>query len=163
MGIRGKEVTSREPWEELVLAENEYIARRMALYSAGAERQLRLAFASPRGVGTALRALIDAPLELIMSLLDVLFVSAASTHPQVGVARQVIDRLDPGWLSSALRPLVAGRLSQSDASWEDYRRIAELLSTLEQRSILDVLVRRAEASDDPDIREVADDFREFGS
>jgi hypothetical protein len=145
-----------------VAAEAVYVAQRMALYAAGAEVQLRLALASPRGVGTALRALLDAPVELVMDLFDALFVFAASSNPQVGLARDLVGRLDAGWLASVLPRHVEERLSRPDAGWEDHRRLAELLSALGQRSMLAELVRRAALSDDEDIREVAADFAEGG-
>lgn len=149
-----------EPWEELVSAEEAYLGRRRALFSTDAEAQLRLALASPRGVGTALRVLADAPTELVMSLFDVLFVVAATTHAQVGLARAVLGRLDPGWLASALRPPVEEWLALPGLGWEGYRRLAELLSALGQRSLLAEVVQHAALSDDEDVREVAQDFGE---
>ncbi len=83
----------REPWEDLVAAEELYAARRMDLFAVGAERQLRLALASPRGQGTALRVLIDAPAEVTMALIGAVFDAAVTTHAQVGVAREVIGQL----------------------------------------------------------------------
>jgi len=152
-------MTSPEPWEELVAAENAYLAKRMALFAAGPEHQLRLALGAPRGVGTALRALLDGPIELCMSLIDALFRVAVTTHSQVGVARHVIARIDPGWLRVSLEPLVDSLLDRPGASWEDFRRTAELLAELGQRDLLDEVVRRADQSSDGDIREVGDDFR----
>lgn len=151
-----------EAWEDLVAAEEAYIAKRKALFSSDVDRQLRLALASPRGVGTALRVLRDAPVELTMDLLDDVFVAAVTTHPQVGLAREVLGRVDAGWLASVLRPLVAARVERSDASWEDYRRVAELLSSLMQQDLLNKVVRCASLSDDADIKEVAMDFGSDG-
>ena len=147
-----------EAWEELVRSEEVYIARRVRLLALGAEPQLRLALASPRGVGAALRILADAPLELVMDLFDVLFLAATTTHPQVGFARDVLGRLDPGWLTSALSSQVEERLSRPGTDWEDYRRLAELLSALGQRMLLIAVVERAGQSNDEDVREVAADF-----
>lgn len=147
-----------EPWEELVRAEEVYLSARTALFAADAEGQLRLALASPRGRGTALRTLRDAPVELVMDLVDPLFEAAATTHPQVGLARSVLGRVDAGWLAAALRPRVEEWLSRPGADWADYRRVAELLSALDQRPLLAEVVHRAAASDDEDIREVAEDF-----
>lgn len=149
-----------EPWEELVLAEEACAASRMSLFSANTEAQLRLALATPRGVGTALRILADAPPELLMKLFDVLFVVAATTHAQIGLARTVLGRLDPGWLASALQSPVEEWLARPDLGWEEYRRLAELLSVLEQRSLLAEVVQHAARSDDDDVREVAEDFGE---
>ncbi len=152
-------MTRREPWEDLVAAEELYTARRMDVFAAGAEEQLRLALASPRGRGTALRVLADAPPELTIALLDAAFDAAVTTHAQVGVARNVIGRLDAGWLARTLGPLVSERIERPGASWEDLRRVAELLSELGQRALLDEVVDCADRSDDEDIREVAEDFR----
>ena len=152
-------VTPPEPWEALVAAEQEYAARRMELFAAGAESQLRKALASPRGRGAALRVLADAPPELTMALIDAVFGGAVTTHAQVGVARSVIGRLDPGWLSRALKPMVSAWIERPEATWEDLRRAAELMSDLGQRALLDQVVERANRSDDEDVKEVAEDFR----
>jgi hypothetical protein len=145
-------------WQDLVAAEQAYFAARMALYKADPEAELRAALGSARGRGTALRALRDAPVELVMDLIEPLTEAATTTHGEVGLAREVLGRVDPGWLAGVLPPLVEQRLAPA-ADWEDYRRLAELLSTLGQHALLAEVVRRAAGSDDEDIREVAADFQ----
>lgn len=148
-----------EPWEQLVIAETAYTEAHVEVVKAGVESQLALALASPIGRGTALRVLRDSPVELVMSLIDLVFESASSTHSQVGLAREVMARVDPGWLSTVLDPLVTRMLANSDLDWSDYRRLAEMLSELAQSSLLARVVTQASESADEDVREVADDFR----
>ncbi len=150
---------SREPWREVVAAEMVYYEKRQKMFDAGAEQQLRIALSDPTGVATALRILGDAPVELAMSLFDLVFDRAVRTHGPVAAARQVMARLDSGWLFLALRPLVAARLRDPSADWEDYRRVAEVLEQLDQLSILEEVVAIALRSTDPDVREVAEDYR----
>lgn len=98
------------------------------------------------------------PPELTMPLLPELFDLSTRINGQVGYAREVLNRLESGWLFIALRPLIAARLDASDVDYEDFRRIAEALEQWDQHKHLSELVARAEGSDDPDVLEVADDF-----
>jgi hypothetical protein len=150
----------RQPWEDLIDAESRYIELRTAMYSSGIMgQQIRLALASFHGQATALQVLLDAPLGMVMGLLDPVFAIAVTTHAPLGLAREVLAQLDPGWLASPLKKLVDHKLDNVDPvePYDDYRRVAELLDRLGQRSILADVVRRAERSADPDILEVADD------
>lgn len=152
-------MNGKQPWEEVVAAEGVYLETRRQMFEAGAEEQLSLALQSPTGRGSALRVLRDSPLEVLMGVLPGLFDAASSTHPQVGLAREVLGRVDSGWLSTALVPLVESRLQNKASDWSDYRRLAECLSEIGQSRLLAVVVERADQSDDDDIREVAEDFR----
>ena len=61
----------RRPWEDLVDAEEAYLAQRRAMYEAGImESQLRLALATAEGRGVAVQVLCDAPVELVAELLS---------------------------------------------------------------------------------------------
>lgn len=152
-------MTPEEPWEELIRADEAYFSSRMRLFASDPQAQLRTALTKPRAKGPALRVLRDAPIEIVMDLVEHVFAVAASTHPQAGLAREVLARLDGGWLHRELRPLVEERLTSGAASWEDYLRIAESLSALDQKALLERLVQLAESADDADTREVADDYR----
>lgn len=94
-----------------------------------------------------------------MSLVEPVFDAAATTHGHVGLARDVLGRLDPGWLSRALAPLVDDALDGENADWETYRRTAEVLDLLGQEALLMSLVERARSSEDPDVLEVAEDYQ----
>jgi hypothetical protein len=157
----GEEMT-REPWEDLVDAEQAYIEQRDAMYSSGLmEQQLGLASRSPQGRATALHVLLDAPIALVEAFLEPVFEIAVTLHSPLGPAREVLARLDPDRLTPRLAHLVARKLDEPDPDYpdDDYRRVAELLDRLGQRTLLAELVRRAERSDNPDVVEVADDFR----
>ncbi len=152
-------MTGQQPWEEVVAAESAYIEARTRLFAADAETQLSLALESASGRGPALRILRDSPIELVMAVVPALFRAATRTHPQVGLARNVLGRIDSGWLSTALSPMVESVLANESSDWSDYRRLAEALAELGQRKLLVSVVDRAAHSDDEDIREVAEDFR----
>lgn len=152
-------MTTRQPWEEVRQAEDVYFAKRKEMFAAGAEEQLRLAMADVRGRGTAMRILKDAPIEMVMELFEPVFARATTTQGDVSLAREVLGRLDSGWLFLALQPVIEARLGSPDADWEDYQRIAEVLKELDQFAHLKALVARAEACNDPDILEVADVYR----
>lgn len=153
-------MSPRQPWEDVVDAENAYISARMKVFydADDGTEQLLAALRHVRGKGMALRLLQEGPVERVMELYEAVFDATTTTHPQVGRARDVLNRLDPGWLSMTLPPLVQRRLDDNP-DWEDYRRLAELLTELGQTALLDTLVRHAERSTDPDILEVADDYR----
>ena len=152
---------TRQPWEDLVEAECAYRDRCAQLYAAGVmTEQLRLALADFSGRDMALRVLLDAPPETVLELLDPVFDLSVSLHGPLVPAREVLARLDQDRLAPPLAVLVARRLDDPDPQYpdDDYRRVAELLDLLGQRDLLAEVVRRAEASDNPDIREVAEDF-----
>ncbi|MBL7496589.1 hypothetical protein I6A84_19540 [Frankia sp. CNm7] len=149
-----------EPWEELAEAENTYFAIRMRMFAAGAETQLRKALATPRGRRTALRVLLEAPAELRMDLIEPVFEATLGSTAEVATARAVLRLVDPGWLTMALRPLLLQRFSDSrePIDWSEYRRAAELLGELGQPALLGLLLSLGSETDDPDVREVVDDF-----
>jgi hypothetical protein len=63
-------------------------------------------------------------------------------------------------IAPRLAVLVAHRLDDPEPQYpdDDYRRVADLLDLLGQRDLLAEVVHRAEVSDNPDIRELAEDF-----
>ncbi len=147
-----------EAWEQMAKAEEAYFAARRAMYAAGFEEQFVAALSSARGRGPALRALATAPLDKRMSLLPVLFDLALETENEIVAVREVIASFDEGWLSFALQPLVQAFWDRPKLTDWEYRRLAELLSGLNQQTLLAEVVERAARESDPDIREVAEDF-----
>ncbi len=148
-----------QPWMDVEAAENTYFAKRADMFAAGGTQQLLLAMANPSGAPMAMRILKDLPCDKTMELFEPVFARATSTHGYVSLARELLSRLDAGWLFHALRPVIKRRLESPEADWEDYRRIAEVLRELDQHAHLADLVVRAEQSSDTDILEVAEDFR----
>jgi len=60
----------------------------------------------------------------------------------------------------SLRPLLVRRFSDGHKpiDWSEFRRAAELLEDLGQPALLGLLLSLASESDDPDIREIVEDF-----
>jgi len=150
-----------EPWEDVLAAERVYYEARRRMHDAGRARQLHLAFQDPHGRSTALRILRDAQIEDVMAFLPEIFDIATHQHGEFELARQVVDRLDSGWLFISLRPLIQARLDAPEADYEDYRRIAEALQQWDQLAHLDGLLARAKRSADPDILEVVEDYQRY--
>ncbi len=151
-------MTQPDAWAELVEVDRLYWAKRMAMFAAGAEEQLRRGLTDVGGAPTALRVLRDSPIELTMDLFHPVFFWATQSNGLVRLARELVAKLDPGWLFVALPPLVRARLDSPEADYADYRRIAELLTEVDQIAVLADLVAKARTSVDPDILEVADEY-----
>jgi hypothetical protein len=84
-------------------------------------------------------------------------VSAALSHGNALIARQLLGRLPHDEAEQIIPPAVWRQLAETD-DYDAYRRMAELLSHLGLESALSELTSRARQSSDPDIREVGDDF-----
>jgi hypothetical protein len=152
----------REPWEDLIDAEIDYANQVAAMYSSGiVEQQIQLALTSFEGRDTALLVLEDAPVEMVMNLLEPVFEIATTRQSLSWISREILARVDPSWLAPRLKSLVQQKLDNADPvhTYDDYRGVAELLERLGQHSILADVVRRAEMSTDADVLEVAEDYR----
>ena len=93
------------------------------------------------------------PQRLFPALIDL----ASVGHKDIQLVRKVITAFDKEWLERNL-PDQIKRILQPSATYEEYRRLAELLVLL-QSPLIRTLTEQAARSSDPDIREVADDFR----
>ena len=71
-------------------------------------------------------------------------------------ARQAIDRIPRDKLWPVLTPIIDAKMATTDPG--DLRRLAELLAHWHALPLLEKLVARARGIDDPQAREVADDF-----
>ena len=140
-------------------AEDRYLDALWDVRQAGLESQLRASLKHRMGTRMLMRLLLHEPPEQTMPFVADLFPLATTINGQVGYARNVIGRVNSGWLFIALRPLIAERLDAPEADYDDYRRIAEALEQWDQHKHLADLVARADTSNDPDIFEVAEDFR----
>ena len=90
---------------------------------------------------------------------DLVAASIGAWDPSAIRARSAIAALDRTWMETNIEPYVWQHLGPEATDWE-YRRLAELLRGLGLRDVLRILVERASASADQDIREVAEDFAE---
>lgn len=149
-------------WQALVRAEQSYYAARTALVHAanvGSVDTLTVltrALRNPSERGTALRLLIDLDERVRRQLFPVLVQLAAVEHSDVQLVRATIRSLDAAWVEKHVGQQVEHILRRS-ATYEEYRRLAELLDALHS-TYLKTLVSKAAKSSDVDIREVAEDF-----
>lgn len=74
------------------------------------------------------------------------------------LVRQIILAMDRDWLRAHIGTVVTEILDSEEVSYWEYRRLAELLERVDH-DVLDRLLDRAAASQDADIREVAEDYR----
>ncbi|GAA2630206.1 hypothetical protein [Paractinoplanes durhamensis] len=144
-------------WDALVAAEWEHAHRRAEFYQQARSRTdvITAALAgSSADQSTALRFLAVLP-DDVPAVLDRL-IELSLSHRWSLEARQAIA---PAWRAGRLPDLPRKVLARlQDADDDEYRRLAELLLHLQATAELHELVKRAEQSTDPDIREVADDF-----
>jgi hypothetical protein len=89
---------------------------------------------------------------------DALLPLALRSKPYVAIVRELLRSLGPGWLSANARDFVERTLSSPDATDEEFHRLAELLVELDEPELLKMVVDAAGRSDDPDIREIAEDY-----
>jgi hypothetical protein len=149
-------------WEACVVAERKLAGCRAAFYQNAQNRAeaLTQALSGSGWDRTAALRLLDSLPDDVPDLLDQLIEyalsqgSALQARRAIGSGRgiEVVDKV---------RRLVEARLFVADA--EEYRRLAELLTYLMDWGALRDLVRRAAASQDPETREVGEDFnRTYG-
>ncbi len=153
-------------WQQLVDAERRYYAAKMALVEARsilAKSDADLYDLIRRGLctvperGTALRLLSTLDEDIRRKLFPILIDLASVGHADIKLVREVILSIDVHWLEENISAQVERVLRESD-TYEEYRRLAELLRLMRSPS-LSMLVDRAASSADPDVREVAKDFQ----
>jgi hypothetical protein len=123
---------------------------------ADKERLLRGALSAPRERGTALRLLLLLSDAYKRAVFDVLVDQASVGHADIALVRIVISSLGRTWLTEHIEP-IANRILDDENDEECYRRFAELYNDLD-RDLLRRLVKKAAASNDPGIIEVAENF-----
>jgi hypothetical protein len=92
-------------------------------------------------------------------LLPELFDLARVSHSLLSEVQRCIRRIPHDTLAHDLPSLVEEMTANPDSDHETYRRIAELLRLLEMDSLLGELTAAASMSPDPEIQEIANDFR----
>src|SRR5215472_801866 len=123
---------------------------------AGLAGAVRATLAAPSQAHAGLQVLMWLEPQLTLELLEDVLTRAKSPR-DTGLARQALGRLPRAVLARPLRDAMVARLERSDDD-DEYRRYAELLRHLGQTEILRVLVERALASSDRDMRDVGEDF-----
>lgn len=151
----------RQLWDALVEAQREHTRRQADFYQNAQDRTqiLKSALAGePWQQATAFSFLRAFPPEgdLLPQLVEL-----SLSQRWVLAARQAIDRVPRGQLWPVLTPVIDVQMETTDP--DDLRRLAELLAHIKAWPLLEKLVCRARDIDDPDAREVADDFAdEYG-
>ncbi|MDV9187793.1 hypothetical protein R6L23_06130 [Streptomyces sp. SR27] len=148
-------------WQAFVEAKREMHRRQAEFYQHAQDRPAVLKAALAGGAGAwdqgaaldFLAALSADGSELLPEL-----VGWTTSHRWALSARQAIDRIPRDRLLPLLEPLILDRLDSADD--DEYRRFAELLAHIEAWDLLGQLAARAFTSDNPDTREVAEDFTE---
>jgi len=146
-------------WNTLCQAEFKYLQARLAYLQHRGDSlvEVRAALEDPAARGTAIRLLPSLPLEARRDLFSKLMDLASFAHGDIVAVRDLIADLGQPWLSEHL-PAEIDRITLAPSvTYEEYRRLAELLRKIDPE-MLGQLVARAKGSADPDIKEVADDF-----
>jgi hypothetical protein len=132
---------SDQPWERLRDARSAYSGILASMLSTGIwDEQLRRALAAPRGRASALRILLEGPVERVMDLVDAVLCAALSAGPDTEeweLARTALAGVDPGWLALALPGLLTEQVDAQRCSGADRHRAATLLRQLEQTAALE--------------------------
>ncbi|MFF3558810.1 hypothetical protein ACFYXS_02030 [Streptomyces sp. NPDC002574] len=154
--------SDNELWDAFVAAKRELHRCQADFYQNAQNRPgiLKAALSGgPWQRGTALdflRSFADDGLELLPQLIEL-----SMSHGWAMDARQAVDNIPRDRLLPALDPLITAQLETADD--DEYRRLAELLAHIRAWLLLQQLIRHAQASKDPDVCEVADDFTaEYG-
>lgn len=114
------------------------------------------ALADPIERGPALHVLSYLDEDYTIALADRL-VAASLSHRDALAVREVLGRLSWQEAARVVPPAVWAQLDETGDD-DAYRRLAELLRHLGLTEALRRLCQRALASDDPDVREVGEDF-----
>ncbi len=149
----------RELWAAVAAAQQE-LARCHAAFHQRASARVEILTAALGPGSPEVRAALDFLSVFPDDTLTLLpqLVEHALSHRWAGFAREAIGAAPYRLTHPALKEIVLPRLDSADD--DEYRRFAELLAHVEAWDLLRQLTKRALASDDPDIREVGDDFTE---
>lgn len=96
--------------------------------------------------------------ELVRALVPDVFPHTLGLHPTCGKARRILHVLDPTELRSLLAPMVDAFLADPDMGWQEFRGLAMRLDRPGLEDLLTRVTAAAAESDNPDVREVAEDF-----
>lgn len=144
-------------WAAVVAAEQQAASARAEFYHNAESRHDVLAAGlhgsrwEQRSALTFLECFPDDVPALLDQVIDL------ATSPRwAGPARQAIASNKAEAVVHRVRQLIDMRLENADA--DDYRRLAELLVHLNDTQALRALIERAKSNNDPEIREVGEDF-----
>lgn len=148
-------------WQTMFNAEQAFIGARMAFVQAVQSGDdvvpiLEKALRNPSQRGMALRVLPLLDESIRRQVFPTLVALAAVGHSDIQLDRDVMRSIASDWVQEHLSSAVE-KILDCSPTYEEYRRLAELLDLLHS-PYLRTLVEKAAQSDDLDIREVASDF-----
>ncbi|MEW6494803.1 MAG: hypothetical protein AB1589_20135 [Cyanobacteriota bacterium] len=149
-----------ELWHKVFDREIAYIQARQDFLKncTGRVGLIKKALHNPTERGTALRLIEYLNLEECQSLFDDLVDLASVSHSDIELCRKVILSLPKTWLLANIEKSAEPLLQ--DGTDEEYRRLLELYIDID-RELTQRLAIRALQQDDPDIREVGEDFQNY--
>lgn len=149
-----------ELWHKVFEKEIAYIQARQDFLKNCTDRigLIKKALHNPTERGTALRLIEYLNLEERQSLFDDLVDLASVSHSDLELCRKVILSLPKTWLLANIEKRTEPLLQ--DGTDEEYRRLLELYIDID-RELTQRLAIRALQQDDPDIREVGEDFQNY--
>lgn len=149
-----------ELWHKVFENEIDYIQSRQDFLKNCTNRTelINKALHNPTERGTALRLIEYLNLEERQSLFDNLVDLASVSHSDIELCRKAILSLPKTWLLANIEKSAEPILQ--DGTDEEYRRLLELYLDID-RTLAQRLTMRALQHDDPDIREVGEDFQNY--
>jgi hypothetical protein len=149
-----------ELWHKVFEKEIAYIHARQDFIKNCTDRTglIKKALHNPTERGTALRLIEYLKLEERQSLFDDLVDLASVSHSDIELCREVILSLPKTWVLTNIEKSDEPLLK--DGTDEEYRRLLELYIDID-RELAQRLAMRALQHDDPDIREVGEDFQNY--
>jgi hypothetical protein len=149
-----------ELWHKVFDQETAYIQSRQDFLNNCPHRigLIKKALHNPAERGTALRLIEYLEVEERQSLFDDLLDLASVSHSDIELCRKVILSLPKTWVLANIEKS-AEPLLQAGTD-EEYRRLLELYIDID-RELAQRLAIRALQHDDPDIREVGEDFQNY--
>ena len=149
-----------ELWQKVFNQETAYIQARQDFLNNYPDRIgfIKKALHNPTERGTALRLIEYLKLEERQSLFDDLLDLASVSQSDIELCRKAILSLPKNWLLANIEK--SAELLLQNGTDEEYRRLLELYLDID-RELVKRLAQRAVEHDDPDIREVGEDFQNY--
>jgi hypothetical protein len=149
-----------ELWHKVFDQETAYIQSRQDFLNNCPHRigLIKKALHNPAERGTALRLIEYLKLEEHQSLFDDLVDLASVSHSDIELCRKAILSLPKTWVLANIEKSAEPLLQ--DGTDEEYRRLLELYLDID-RELAQRLAIRALQHDDPDTREVGEDFQNY--
>lgn len=146
----------------LIEADTRYHSLRVRIMSeykaekTAAIATLRKLLLLPHQRAAALRLISFFDTELVMALFKEIVSLAFFGLPEVLGCRRLLAEIPKDWFTQYIKAIEAEFLAEG--TYSEYRRGAELYRFLGYDDLLESLLRKAAEHEDPDIKEVAEDF-----